>query len=572
MSTVVRLAEVSRSFRVGGRRVDALRDISVEIAAGSRVGLVGPDGAGKTTLLRLLAGLLLPDSGSIEVLGLDVRRNAAAVQARIGYMPQRFGLYDDLSVAENLDLYADLAGLSGDLRDRRLAEILEATQLAPFRGRLARQLSGGMRQKLALGAVLLATPPLLLLDEPSVGIDPLSRRELWDLALRLSGSGSTLVWSTAYLDEAERCDRVLVLHEGRLLADAPPGALREEMRGRVFRLEPPDGHPRRLFLRLFRSPGVIDVAVRGGALRLVSAAPSPPPVGQPVPQPVAPRLEDAVVARLAGDAPPGGSAAPADPPSRSGSDGAVIRVRDLVRRFADFRAVDGLSFEVRRGEIFGLLGPNGAGKSTTFRMLCGLLPPSSGEAVVLGHDLRRAAARARASIGYMAQKFSLYADLPVEANLDFAAAAYGLSVARRRRRIRELAEEFELGPVLDRRSGDLPLGYRQRLAMAAALVHEPAILFLDEPTSGVDPLARRAFWYRIAALAAAGTTVLVTTHFLDEAEYCDRVLIIDRGRELALGSPAAIVAATRKRHPEVSDLEEAFVALLLERREEETAA
>ncbi len=572
MSTVVRLAGVSRGFRVGGRRVDALRDISVEIAAGCRVGLVGPDGAGKTTLLRLLAGLLLPDSGAIEVLGRDLRRDAAAVQARIGYMPQRFGLYDDLSVAENLDLYADLAGLSGDLRARRLREILDATQLAPFRGRLARRLSGGMRQKLALGAVLLATPPLLLLDEPSVGVDPLSRRELWGLALRLARSGSTLVWSTAYLDEAERCDRVLLLHEGRLLADAPPGALRGEMRGRVFRLEPPDGRPRPLFLRLFRSPGVIDVAVRGGALRLVSEGEPPRPAGLPAPRPVAPRLEDAVVARLAAGGARAPLAAPTDPPARAGSDAAVIRVRDLVRRFGDFRAVDGLSFEVRRGEIFGLLGPNGAGKSTTFRMLCGLLPPSSGEAVVLGHDLRCAAARARARIGYMAQKFSLYADLPVAANLDFAAAAYGLPRARRRERIRELAEEFELGPVMERRSGDLPLGYRQRLAMAAALVHEPEILFLDEPTSGVDPLARRAFWYRIAALAEAGTTVLVTTHFLDEAEYCDRVLIVDRGRALALGPPAGIVAATRSRHPAVGDLEEAFVALLLERREEETAA
>lgn len=574
MGDLVRLEGVWRSFRVGGRRVEALCGISLTIPRACRVGLVGPDGAGKTTLLRLLAGLLSPDRGRVQVLGLELPGAAAAVQERVGYMPQRFGLYDDLSVEENLSLYADLYGLDRATRCERLAEILDATGLAPFRARLARHLSGGMRQKLALGAALLASPPLMLLDEPSVGVDPLSRRELWDLALRLAGRDATLVWSTAYLDEAERCERVLLLHEGRLLADGPPAALAGEMRGRVCRLLPPDGRPRPLFLQLFRRPGITDVSVRGGALRLVLTGELPPAAALPAAAPAPPRLEDAVVARLAGTAPPIAVPLPtaaADPPSANGHAEEVIRVRDLVRRFGDFRAVDGLSFVVRRGEIFGLLGPNGAGKSTTFRILCGLLPPSEGEAIVLGYDLRRAAPRARARIGYMAQKFSLYADLPVQANLEFAATAYGLPGWRRRARIRALAEEFELTPVLRRRSGDLPPGLRQRLAMAAALVHEPEILFLDEPTSGVDPLARRAFWYRIARLAEAGTTVLVTTHFLDEAEYCDRVLIIERGQELALGEPAQIVATTRSRHPEVNDLEQAFIALLRERRMPEMA-
>lgn len=568
MNEAIRLEGVSRGFAVDDRRVEALRDLSLTVSQGERVGLVGPDGAGKTTLLRLLAGLLSPDGGSVRVLGFELPREAAAVQARVGYMPQRFGLYDDLSVGENLALYADLHGLGGEWRNGRFEEILEATGLAPFHDRLARRLSGGMRQKLALGAVLLRVPPLLLLDEPSVGVDPLSRRELWDLAMRLAGSGTTILWSTAYLEEAERCGRVLLLQEGRLLADAPPEDLRAEVAGRTFRLDPPPEGPRRLFLRLWGRPEFADLAVRGGALRVVLGDAARPPAELGPIHPVTPRLEDAVVARLARAADPpavigAGAGAGAGPTARAE---AVIRVRGLVRTFGTFRAVDGLSFEVRRGEIFGLLGPNGAGKSTTFRMLCGLLPPSAGEAIVLGHDLRRAAPRARARIGYMAQRFSLYAELSAAANLDFAGAAYGLSAARRRRRVRELAEEFGLTEALGRRSGDLPLGWRQRLAMAAALVHRPEILFLDEPTSGVDPLARRAFWYRIARLAEGGTTVLVTTHFLDEAEYCDRVLIIDRGRELALGEPARIVGAARERHPELEDLEGAFVALLRERR------
>ena len=576
MTEAVRLEGVGKRFRAGGRTIDALRDLSFRLEAGRLVGLVGPDGAGKTTLMRLLAGLLSPDSGRVIVLGLDTRDAARAVQARVGYMPQRFGLYDELSVRENLELYADLHGLPGEPRRRRLGEILEATELASFADRFAGRLSGGMRQKLAMGAALLKTPELLLLDEPSVGVDPLSRRELWQLVRRLTGERTTIFWSTAYLDEAERCERVLVLQEGRLIADGPPEQLTRELEGRVFRVVTGGGVRRAVMRRLRRSADVLDVAAAGGALRLVVERPADPAAvrgiaGVETAEPVPPRLEDAVVALLhrvgrSEETPAAAGAGSAPSRERRETAETVIRIRDLVRVFGRFRAVDGVGFEVRRGEIFGLLGPNGAGKSTTFKMLCGLLPPTSGEALVLGYDLRHAAPAARARIGYMAQKFSLYADLTAEQNLRFAADAYGLRGARRRRRLAETAAEFGLEPVLRQRSGDLSLGYRQRLSMACALLHEPEILFLDEPTSGVDPLARRAFWTRILALAEAGVTVMVTTHFLDEAEYCDRVAIIERGRLLAVGTPEEIIAAGRRRSPEVEDLEEAFVALLRERR------
>ncbi len=575
MTDAVRLEGVTKRFRVGDRTVEALVGLSCRIERGRLVGLVGPDGAGKTTLMRLLAGLLRPDRGEVAVLGLDTRVAAAEVQARVGYMPQRFGLYDDLSVAENLELHADLRGLEGEARRRRLREILEATGLAPFTGRRAGRLSGGMRQKLAMGAALLRTPELLLLDEPSVGVDPLSRRELWRLVRRLAGDGTTILWSTAYLDEAERCERVLVLQDGRLIADGPPAALARELEGRVFRVA--SGGRRRPLMRLLRRRhGILDVAAAGGGLRVVvedSAAADGLGAVEGVTEaiPVVPRLEDAVVAllrRVAGsaEAVPAAEPPPGDGSAASRTGEVVIRIRDLVRRFGTFRAVDGIGFEVRRGEIFGLLGPNGAGKSTTFKMLCGLLPPTSGEALVLGYDLFRAAPAARAHIGYMAQKFSLYADLTPAQNLRFTADAYGLAGRRRRRRLAETIAEFGLADVLDRRSGDLPLGYRQRLSMACALLNEPEILFLDEPTSGVDPLARRAFWARIVALAEAGVTVMVTTHFLDEAEYCDRIAIIERGRLLAVGTPEEIIESGRRRAPAVEDLEDAFVALLEEHR------
>ncbi len=570
MTALVRTEGLSHVFpgKAGGAR--ALDNITAEIAPGVITGVVGPDGAGKTTLLRHLAGLLRPSAGRVEVLGHDMAMAAAAAHPFIGYMPQRFGLYEDLTVGENLALFADLHGLRDAARAQRSAMLLSFTGLAPFTARQAGALSGGMKQKLGLACALLARPRLLLLDEPSVGVDPASRRELWRIVERMmaeakaAGAEMGVVWATSYLDEAERCAKVLLLHEGRLLSAAPPAEFLAPLAGRVCRVTLPAAQRRRAVALAKTLPGVLDALVQGDSLRLVLAPGATPPaaalLGGSETRLVPPRFEDGFIDRLLAATPPDPPAPP--PPAAPPPDGAVIEVRDLIRRFGDFVAVDHVSFSIARGEIFGLLGPNGAGKSTTFRMLCGLLRPSAGSALVAGQNLLTAAAEARAKLGYMAQKFSLYGELTVRQNLDFFARSYGLRGAARQRAITDALARFELDAVAGNVAGALPLGLKQRLSLAAALLHEPEILFLDEPTSGVDPLNRRAFWARIGELAARGVTVLVTSHFMDEAEYCDRLAIINAGRVLVTDTPAALRASVRS--PDLPDptLEDAFISLI----------
>ncbi len=564
---------VSKAFHPGKRTIQALDGLSLSVGSARVTGLIGPDGAGKTTLMRLAAALLRADAGRIRVLGIDTAESPLAVQSAIGYMPQRFGLYEDLSVQENLDLYADLQGVPVTARPGRYAELLHMVGLAPFTRRLAGQLSGGMKQKLGLACTLVRPPRLMLLDEPTVGVDPVSRRELWAIVYRLvREEGMSVLLSTAYLDEAERCDQVILLHQGRLLGEGTPDSFSRPLSGHSFKVSIPGVPKRRLQTRLAELPGVVDAIIAGERVRLVmreAAAPSHMDLsgiqgeGPAEIEPTAPSFEDAFITRLREEPDAG---APETPPmpgvSGALSEGPAIRVEGVKRYFGDFAAVKGVSFEVRRGEVFGLLGANGAGKTTTFRMLCGLLPASAGHLEVAGHDLRHAAAKARARIGYMAQRFSLYVNLTVDQNLRFFASAYGLRGARRRARIRWALDGFDLGQFADMASGDLPLGYKQRLAMAAALMHEPDILFLDEPTSGVDPLARREFWHRINLLAEHGVTVLVTTHFMDEANYCDRLLIMAEGDTLAQGTPAEMKA--RFRAPERPDptMEDAFIGLI----------
>ncbi|WP_448508437.1 ATP-binding cassette domain-containing protein [Immundisolibacter sp.] len=565
----LRLTDVRHAFRVGRQQVTALAGVSASAMHGAVTGLIGPDGAGKTTLMRLIAGLLRTAPGQIEVLGFDVARDPLAVQARLGYMPQRFGLYEDLTVQENLDLYADLRGLPPAARAPRYAELLHMTGLGGFTARLAGRLSGGMKQKLGLACTLLRPPQLLLLDEPTVGVDPVSRRELWQIIDHLARrSGTTVLFSTAYLDEAERCDAVLLLHEGRLLGAGPPGAFVNQMAGRCFLARAGLGR-RRLQARLAAAPEVIDAVLQGSAVRIVTAAEAPDParplagVNDIELVPAAPRFEDAFVARLQAAA--GLAAAlpmPAGPAAGPWPGAVEITVERLTRRFGTFLAVNEVSFRVHRGEIFGLLGANGAGKSTTFRMLCGLLAPSAGSLRVAGFDLRTATAAARGRIGYMAQRFSLYGDLSVRQNLRFFSSAYRLTGTRQAARIDWAVAQFGLAPLLDTTARDLPLGFKQRLALACALMHEPQILFLDEPTSGVDPLARREFWRRINALAEAGVTVLLTTHFMEEAEYCDRLMIMAQGRALIEGAPEAIKAAARTPQRPDPTMEDAFIAAI----------
>jgi ABC-2 type transport system ATP-binding protein len=545
----------------------ALESVDINILAGRMTGLVGPDGAGKTTLIRLLTGLLDPDSGTVEVEGVAA---VDADRAAIGYMPQRFGLYEDLSVIENLSLYADLRGLDAEARPESFRRLLDFTDLQRFRTRLAGKLSGGMKQKLGLACALIKTPRLLLLDEPGVGVDPISRRELWKMVRELTGEGIGVLWSTAYLDEAEKCDVVFLLNEGKLLHGGPPGDLTRRMDGRVFRVLTGARGRRKLLERALDRDDVTDGAIQGASLRLVMKSQAKPPTPEALEVPlgtrvelVAPRFEDAFVDILGGG--PSGTSALAQGYRTIPDSGApAILAAGLTRRFGDFTAASDISFSIPRGEIFGLLGPNGAGKSTTFKMLCGLLTPSSGNGRVAGHDLRTARADARQSLGYMAQKFSLYGDLSVRQNLNFFAGVYGLSGTSRREAIERMVEIFHLGDYLAANSGTIPLGFKQRLALACAVMHQPPVLFLDEPTSGVDPIVRREFWAHINGLVEHGVTVLVTTHFMDEAEYCDRIALIYRAQEIATGTPDELKAVAGKGGVADLTLEDAFIALIEE--------
>jgi ABC-2 type transport system ATP-binding protein len=570
MDAVV-VANLTKSFGAGPARREALKRVSLRIPAGSMAALIGPDGAGKTTLLRTLAGILTPDAGEVRVLGHSLPGEALALQSRIGYMPQHFGLYEDLTVQENLTLFADLHGIPGNMRERRFADLLTMTALGPFRKRLAGQLSGGMKQKLGLACTLIHPPDLLLLDEASVGVDPISRREIWNIIhQQVITHRITVLLSTAYMDEAERCDHVILLHEGEILAQGSPAEISALSQGRSFLLEPPESAvhaPRNLQSEIARLPGVIDAVIQADGVRIVTEDSRPPALPDDIVEhgairPVPARLEDAFVSLLFSRA---RRRAIPIPRRRASTDGgAVIEVHDLYRYFGAFAAVKGISFSVREGEIFGLLGANGAGKSTTFRMLCGLLPSSSGTLRVAGVDLRRAPAAARARIGYVSQRFSLYSALSVKQNLLFFAAAYGLRGERRRNRIGWALEEFELTPYAAMNAGSLPLGHKQRLALACALMHEPDIVFLDEPTSGVDPLARREFWTRLNALAQEGTTCLVTTHFMEEAEYCDRLVLMSLGEVLAQGTPFGIKDAVRRPDEPRPSMEDAFVSIIEE--------
>ena len=583
---VLDFKDVTKVFKSGNRRVEALQGVSFQVRPGVITGLIGPDGAGKTTIMRLAAGLLIPSSGRITFFGADILQHPSRVQSSLGYMPQHFGLYEDLSVQENLDLYADLQGVGLQERPARYSQLLDMTGLAPFTSRLAGRLSGGMKQKLGLACTLVRSPSLLLLDEPTVGVDPVSRRELWAIVGGLVKSeGMSVLLSTAYLDEAERCSWVVLFHEGQILGEGTPTDFSAPMKGRTFSVSASGLQKRATQQRLMDNPLVVDAVIQGEQVRVVvksgvqtDADSLLPGADDVMLREVEPCFEDGFISLLRERVAETSQRMSFDigelssGQALSASSGPVIKVQDLKRRFGDFYAVRGITFDVGRGEIFGLLGANGAGKSTTFRMLCGLLPASGGTLRVAGLDLRHAAATARGRIGYMSQKFSLYGMLSVLENLQFFGSAYGLDRRRRAGRIDWALEQFELQPVSSDTSADLPLGYKQRLALACALMHEPDILFLDEPTSGVDPLARREFWRRISALAERGITVMVTTHFMEEAEYCDRLAIMAAGEILALGTPEEIKDRMRTDSQPEPTMEDAFIDLLKEHERMEANA
>ncbi|MTH47690.1 ATP-binding cassette domain-containing protein [Intestinirhabdus alba] len=555
--------------RFAGMDKPAVAPLDCTIHAGYVTGLVGPDGAGKTTLMRMLAGLLKPDNGSAAVLGFDPLKNDGALHAVLGYMPQKFGLYEDLTVMENLRLYADLRSVTGEAREQIFSRLLAFTALGPFTGRLAGKLSGGMKQKLGLACTLVGDPKVLLLDEPGVGVDPISRRELWQMVHELAGDGMLILWSTSYLDEAEQCRDVLLLNEGELLYQGEPTALTRTMAGRSLLINSPRENNRRLLQRALKLPQVSDGMIQGKSVRLIlkkSASAEAIRQAEGMPEvkitPTAPRFEDAFIDLL------GGASASESPLGAilhtvAGTPGeTVIEARSLSKKFGDFAATDNVNFTVGRGEIFGLLGPNGAGKSTTFKMMCGLLTPTSGQALVLDMDLKVSSGRARQRLGYMAQKFSLYGNLTVDQNLRFFSGVYGLRRRAQNEKIARMSEAFGLKSIASQAADALPLGFKQRLALACSLMHEPDILFLDEPTSGVDPLTRREFWLHINSMVEKGVTVMVTTHFMDEAEYCDRIGLVYRGKLIASGTPDDLKAQAADDEMPDPTMEQAFITLI----------
>jgi ribosome-dependent ATPase len=502
-AVVARLAGVTHRY---GATV-ALDDVTLDIPAGRMVGVIGPDGVGKSSLLAIVSGARRVQAGEARVLDGDMRSagHRAEVCPRIAYMPQGLGknLYPDLSVRENIEFFARLFGQSRAERDQRIADLLASTGLAPFPDRPAKKLSGGMRQKLGLCCSLIHDPDLLILDEPTTGVDPLSRRQFWELIdrMRARRPGMSVIVATAYMEEAERFDCLVAMNEGRVLAVGSPA----------------------------------DITSKTGAAS----------------------VEDAFVALLPAERRAAHGALRIPPRGRFDGE-SVIVARNLTRRFGNFTAVDDVSFAIERGEIFGFVGSNGCGKTTTMKMLTGLLPASSGEALVFGQAADANDMATRTRVGYMSQSFSLYSELTVRQNLDLHARLFHLPHDKAKARIADLVGRFGLADYVGQPTSDLPLGIRQRLSLAVAIVHEPELLILDEPTSGVDPLARDAFWHLLMDLARnRGVTIFVSTHFMNEAARCDRISLMDAGRVLATDTPVGLIAARG-----VATLEEAFISCL----------
>ncbi len=456
----IEVSHVSKSYG----KVKALDDVSFSVGKGEVFGLIGPDGAGKTSMFRILCTLLLPDAGKAAVEGFDVVQGMKEIRRRVGYMPGKFSLYQDLTVRENLEFFATLFGTTVDAGYDSIRAIY--SQIERFGNRKAGALSGGMKQKLALSCALVHSPSVLFLDEPTTGVDPVSRKELWDMLGMLKERGITIVASTPYLDEVRRCERVAFLDHGQL-------------RG--------IGNPEDVLLRF------ADVFNPAGLTRSTGRKP-----------------EDT---------------------------GNVIDVQHLVKAFGSFRAVDDISFTVKRGEIFGFLGANGAGKTTAMHMLTGLNQPTSGTGTVAGYDIRTEHEQIKKHIGYMSQRFSLYEDLTVAENIRLFAGIYGMKDGEIARKTDQLLERLKFAEHKHDLVASLPLGWKQKLAFSVSIFHEPGVVFLDEPTGGVDPATRRQFWELIYDAAERGITVFVTTHYMDEAEYCDRISIMVDGKISAIGTP-----------------------------------
>jgi len=539
--------------------VDAL---NLTVKPGEIFGLVGPDGAGKTTTLRMLSSIMSPTSGTASIAGWDVATSPDRVKDNIAYMSQHFGLYVDLTVQENINFYADLYGVSRKGRTDRINELLNFSNMRRFKGRRAGNLSGGMKQKLQLVCSLIHTPRVLLLDEPTNGVDPVSRRDFWRILYRLVRQEVAILVTTAYLDEAERCNRVGLLDRGRILAQGTPDEVKQLLPGTILTVRTSEG--RRAARLLRSSPGCKSANLFGDTVHVLTGDPDQArstiyrvlheaAVTIDDIRQQAASIEDVFVSELqdeTGSARLGGGEihsreqSDTSAPVRARPD--AVNVDNLTRRFGTFTAVNRVSFSVPRGQIFGFLGPNGAGKSTCIRMLCGLLAPSGGTGSVAGFDITRQAEQIKKNIGYMSQKFSLYDDLTVEENIDFYGGIYGLGAEELTLRKSWAVEMAGLNQHRSSLTAILSGGWKQRLAMACAVLHRPPIVFLDEPTSGADPLSRRRFWDLIYSMAEQGVTIFVTTHYMEEAEYCERLALIYNGRIIAMGTPRDLKTGVMK--------------------------
>ena len=552
-AAIIEAAGLGRRY---GKR-DVVKDISFSLSAGESFSVVGPDGAGKTTLLQMLAALVRPSYGDCHVLGEDVRRHPERVQGQVGYMSQGFSLYDRLSVAENIEFAAAIRDVPRADFAARKAELLAMAGLERFESRREGALSGGMRKKLALCANLIHQPPLLILDEPSLGVDPLSRRELWNMLDASRTQGRSVVFATSYMDEADASDRVLLLRDGEPLALGTPAELRSLARGKVYQVT--TLNPQALERKLASTPHVTSFQkLTPQQYRVQCSATEGPvmPEAETI-EPAEPTMEDVFTVASADEQVP----APARPSATSRkSDRILVSADRVTRRFGVFVAVDQVSIEIKAGEVLGLLGPNGAGKTTLIRMLCGLLPPSSGQASVAGFDVARQSEQVRSRIGYVSQKFSLFSDLTADENVRFFARAYGVP---RRQMPERIAWAYGRAGVPTGLIGlvrDLSGAVRQRLALACAIVHQPEVLFLDEPTSGVDPISRFRFWRLISALAEDGVAVIVSTHYLEEATYCDRLGLMMDGRMIALDTLPALKAELGLEEARVEDVFLGFIS------------
>ncbi|MCG2634842.1 MAG: ATP-binding cassette domain-containing protein [Gammaproteobacteria bacterium] len=550
--------KVGRSF--GETR--ALEDVSFQLDNGQMLAVVGPDGAGKTTLMLMLTAILDPTAGRCTVFGFDSVKQSAEITDRIGYMSQNFSLYDRLTVEENLAFSAGVRGIKGAEYQARRAQLLEMAGLSAFADRYAGKLSGGMRKKLSLCTNLIHQPELLVLDEPGLGVDPLSRRELWQILAEFQRQGTAMVIATSYMDEAENCGHVLMLDQGKIVAEGSPIDLKKQCADKVFELS--SAQPGSLYSTLSSDPAVnylqwlpTRLRFQVDALERLAAATQEQCRLQGELTAVEPTLEDVFVHFTGADQ--GNQMVPSPAPARLLEIGKpVISTHGLTARFGGFTAVDTVSLNLHAGEIIALVGPNGAGKTTLIRLLCGLLAPAAGELEVAAVDVRRKPQAIRSYVGYMSQSFSLYSDLSAAENMAFFAGAYRLGGKKKAASITAVSRMTGIDGIdQHQRAGSLSGAIRQRLALACAILHEPKVLFLDEPTSGVDPLSRYHFWQLIQLLASRGVAVLVTTHYLSEAAYCDRIGLMDRGRLLACGTLQTLCQEARL--AEGTSLEDVFI-------------